>query len=63
MSETPPLAQEEHVRARVDLAEHAVDVEGLDTEVEVEALREDDLERVPGADVLLRGENGTFVAR
>ena len=42
------LAQEVHVRARVHLAQHPVDVERVGVEVEVEALREHDLEDVAG---------------
>ena len=47
------VAHEVHVRARVHLPQHAVHVEGLGLEVEVEALREHDLEDVAGEDVLL----------
>ncbi len=43
-----PLAEEEHVRARVHLAEHPVDVERVASEVEVESLGEHDLEGVTG---------------
>ena len=48
------VAHEVHVRRRVDLAQHPVDVERLDAPVEVEALREHDLEDVAGEDVLAR---------
>ena len=48
-----PLPEEEHVRTGVHLAQHPVDVERLTAELEVEALRQHDLERVTGADVLL----------
>ena len=54
----PALAQEEHVRAGVDLPEHPVDVERVATEVEVEALREDDLKGVTGPDVILGDLDG-----
>ena len=47
------VAQEVHVRARVDLAQHPVDVERVGVELEVEALGEHDLEDVAGEDVLL----------
>ena len=45
-------AHEVHVRARVDLAQHPVDVERVGVEVEVEALGQHDLEDVAGEDVL-----------
>ena len=48
-------AHEVHVRARVDLAQDAVDVERVGVEIEVEALGEHDLEDVAGDDVLLGG--------
>ena len=58
-----------HVRARVDRAQHPVDVERVGRAVEVEALREDDLEHLAVADRLLadarprprtpRGSSGT----
>ena len=47
------VAHEVHVRARVHLAQHPVDVERVGVEVEVEALRQHDLEDVAGEDVLL----------
>ena len=47
------VAQEVHVRAGVHLAQHAVHVERVGVEVEVEALRQHDLEDVAGQDVLL----------
>ena len=47
------VAQEVHVRARVDLAQHPVDVERIGVELEVVALGEHDLEDVAGEDVLL----------
>ena len=47
------VAQEVHVRARVHLAQHPVDVERVGVEVEVEALRQHHLEDVAGQDVLL----------
>jgi hypothetical protein len=46
------LPHEVHVRARVDLAQHPVDVERLGVEVEVVALRQHHLEDVAGQDVL-----------
>ena len=48
------VAHEVHVRRRVDLAQHAVHVERVVVAVEVEALREHDLEDVAGEDVLAR---------
>ena len=56
------MAHEVHVRARVDLSEHAVDVERIGTEVDVEALREHHLEDVAREDVLLRDLDGALVA-
>ena len=47
------LPDEVHVRARVDLAQHPVDVERVGAEVEVEALGQHHLEDVAGQDVLL----------
>ena len=47
-------AQEVHVRARVEQAQGPVDVVGVGLELEVEPLREHDLEDVTGPDVLLR---------
>jgi hypothetical protein len=47
------LAHVVHVRARVDLAQHPVDVERVGVEVDVEALGEHDLEDVARQDVLL----------
>jgi hypothetical protein len=47
------LAHEVHVRARVDLAQHPVDVERIGVELEVEALGQHHLEDVAGEDVLL----------
>ena len=55
------LAEEEHVRARVHLAEHAVHVERVAAEVEIEALRQHDLEGVARADVLLGDFDGLAV--
>ncbi len=49
------VAHEVHVRRRVHLAQHAVDVERIDRVVEIEALREHDLEDVAREDVLARG--------
>ena len=46
------VADEVHVRARVDLAQAAVHVERLGVELQVEALRQHDLEDVAGEDVL-----------
>ena len=54
-------AHEVHVRARVDLAQHSVDVERIGVELELEALREHDLEDVAGEDVLLRDLDGAAV--
>ena len=48
------MADEVHVRARVHLPEHPVDVERVGLQVEVETLREHDLEDVARKDVLLR---------
>ena len=42
-----------HVRARVLGAQHAIDVESVSGTVGLEALRQHDLERVPGPDVFL----------
>ena len=46
-------AQEVHVRGRIDDAERAVDLEGVDLGDAVEALREDALEDISGGDVVL----------
>ena len=51
-------AQEVHVGRRVDDAQGAVDREGVDAGLDVEALREDDLEDVAGGDVLLGALDG-----
>ncbi len=51
-------AQEVHVGRGVDDAQGAVDLEGVDAGGAVEALREDALEDVAGADVLLGGLDG-----
>ena len=48
------VAHEVHVRRRVHLAQHAVHVERVERALEVEALREHDLEDVAGEDVLAR---------
>jgi len=56
------LAQEEHVRARIDLAKDAVDVKRVTTELEIESLGQHDLEGVTGADVLLGDLDGSAVA-
>ena len=55
------MAHEVHVGRRVDLAQHAVHVERIEVAVEVEALREDDLEDVAGEDVLTRHLDGGVV--
>ncbi len=55
------LPDEVHVRARVDLAQHAVDVEGVGVEVEVVALGQHHLEDVAGEDVLLGHLHGAPV--
>ena len=47
------VTQEVHVRARVHLPQHAVDVERIGVEIDVVALREHDLEDVAVEDVLL----------
>ena len=49
------MAHEVHVRRRVHLAQHAVDVERVDGVHDVVALREHDLEDVAREDVLARG--------
>ena len=54
-------AQEVEVRARVEEAQGAVDVEGVGPELEVEALGQHDLEDVPGHDVLLGRRHGVHV--
>ena len=54
------LAQEVHVRARVDLAQHPVDVERIGAEVEVEALGQHHLEDVAGGDVVLGHRHGAL---
>ena len=51
-------AEEVHVRRRVDDAQGAVDLEGVDAGLAVETLREDALEDVAGGDVLLGGGYG-----
>ena len=56
------LAKEEHVRARVDLAQHTVDIERVTAKLEVESLGEDDLEGVTCPDVLLGHFDGAAVA-
>ena len=48
------MAEEVHVRARVHLAQHPVDVERVGTEFDVVPLGEHDLEDVAVEDVLLR---------
>ena len=48
-----PEAQEVHVGRRIDDAQRAVDLEGVDAGGAVEALREHALEDVAGGDVLL----------
>ena len=56
-------AEEVEVRARVDQAQHPVDVEGVGAEVaEVEALGQHDLEDVAGDDVLLGRPHRVLVA-
>ena len=49
---TSGVADHVHVRARVHLAEHPVEVERLGPEIEVEPLGQHDLEDVAGEDVL-----------
>ena len=56
-------AQEVHVGARIEQAQGAVDVVGVGTEREVEALREHDLKDVPGPDVLLGHLDRRLVGR
>ncbi len=56
-----PLAEEEHVRARVHLPEHPVDLERVAAQLEIEALRQHDLERVACADVFLGGVDSVAV--
>ncbi len=51
-------AQEVHIRRGVDDAQGAVDGEGVDARLEIEALGEDDLEDVAGGDVLLGAFDG-----
>jgi hypothetical protein len=46
-------AQEEHVRAGIDGAQRAIDLEAVDAGLDIEALRENHLESVAGANVLL----------
>ena len=55
------MPQEVHVRARVDLTQHPVEIEGLRVEIEIEALREDDLEDVAREDVLTGRLDGRAV--
>ncbi len=55
------VAHDVHVRRRVHLAEHAIHVERVERALEVEPLREDDLERVAGEDVLARDLDGVAV--
>ena len=57
-----PDAQEEHVRRRVDRAQAAVDVERVGAQRALEALRQDHLDDVAGADVLLGALDDRFVA-
>jgi len=51
---------DEHVRRRVDVAEDAVEVEGLALEGDVGAAREHDLHAIAGADVFLGAADGRF---
>ena len=55
------VAQEVHVRARVDLAQRPVQVERVGAQVQLEALGEHDLEDVAGQDVLLGHLDGLGV--
>ena len=57
------MPHEVHVRRRVHLAQHAVDVERVDGADEVEALREHHLEDVAREDVLARGFDRVGVVR
>ena len=52
--------QDEHVRRRVHVAQHAVEVEGVALEGDVGAAREHDLHAVAGADVFLGATDGGF---
>ena len=52
-------AEEVHIRRRIDDAQGAVDGEGVDAGLEVEALGENDLEDVAGGDVFLRLLDGS----
>ena len=51
-------AQEEHIRAGIDGAQGAIDLEAVGLRLDVEALREDGLEDVAGGDVLLGAVDG-----
>ena len=55
------MPQEVHVRARVDLTQDPVEIEGLRIEIEIEALREDNLEDVAREDVLTGRLDGSAV--
>ena len=55
------MPQEVHVRARVDLTQDPVEIEGLRIEIEIEALREDNLEDVAREDVLTCRLDGSAV--
>ena len=46
-------AEEEHVGAGIDGAQRAIDLETVDTGLDIEALRKDHLKGIAGADVLL----------
>ena len=55
------MLEEIHVRARVDLAEHAVEVERIGAEIDVVALRQHDLEDVSFDDVLFGDLDGLLI--
>ena len=55
------VAHEVHVGAGVHEPQHTVNIERFGLEVEVEALRQHDLENVAGEDVLLRDLDGPLV--
>ncbi len=57
----PLVGEQVHVGRRVQLPEHAVDVERARRRRQVEALGDDDLEHVAVADVLLRRHDGVEV--
>ena len=55
------VANDVHVGRRVHLAEDSIHVERVERALDVETLREDDLERVTGEDVLARDLDGIAV--